>query len=155
MTELVITVYGDPAPQGSKTVFGRNVVESSKRVRPWREAVAQAVAAGPRIVAFGERVPVEVVITFWLPRPRSHYGTGRNASALRGDAPEYPVAKQRDDIDKLCRATLDALSGHGIPKGCPHVLDDDSQVAVLTAVKLYAGNGREPGARITVRTVDR
>ena len=40
---ITIRVYGTPAPQGSKRHVGRGVmVESSKKVKPWREAVKQA-----------------------------------------------------------------------------------------------------------------
>lgn len=146
MAELVIAVAGTPAPQGSKTLMRGRLVESSKRVKPWREAVVRAVREDPRILHFGERLPVEVEVTFYLPRPAGHYGTGRNAAALRGDAPDYPTAKQRDDVDKLSRSTLDALTESG-------VLSDDSQVVNLSARKRYAAYEQRPGAVIRVRTV--
>ena len=39
MTPITLTVRGLPAPQGSKRHIGRGVmVESSKRVKPWRDA---------------------------------------------------------------------------------------------------------------------
>lgn len=147
MTELFVTVYGTPAPQGSKSLMRGRLVESSKRVKPWRAAVVQAVRDNPRILRFTGRVPVEADITFLLERPAAHYGTGRNAARLRGDAPAYPVARQRDDIDKLCRSTLDALTESG-------VLADDSQVTQLVARKRYAEAGTIPGALIRVSTME-
>ena len=46
MTFLRINVLGTPAPQGSKRHVGRGImVESSRLVGPWREAVKAAVAA--------------------------------------------------------------------------------------------------------------
>ena len=46
MTNLRNEVLGTPAPQGSKRhVGGGRMVESSKLVGPWREAVKAAVAA--------------------------------------------------------------------------------------------------------------
>lgn len=142
MSEVVITVQGTPAPQGSKNVFGKNVVESSKLVKPWRAAVMAAVlhAAANRHFAG----PLDVDALFYLARPASHYGTGRNAAALRGDAPQYPAV--RPDLDKYARGLLDALQLAG-------VMDDDGQVISLTARKRYAGHGVHPGATVRVREI--
>lgn len=147
MTELVITVYGEPAPQGSKwsPAAGR-VVEVSRKIRPWRKAVAAAVLlarAGRHLEG-----PLEVEATFLLQRPKSHYGTGRNAAALRGDAPAYPIAKGKGDSDKFARGLLDALQFAG-------VYDDDGQVVTVVAHKFWAETGTVPGAVVTVRTVGR
>ena len=61
------------------------MVESSKRVKPWRRQVAAAY----RDHCFGDMLdgPVSVTVDFYLPRPKSHYGTGRNAGALKPSAP--------------------------------------------------------------------
>lgn len=78
-------VLGLPAPQGSKRHVGEGrMVESSKRVKPWRRQVAAAY----RDHDFGDVLdgPVSVTVDFYLPRPKSHYGTGRNAGALVGAA---------------------------------------------------------------------
>lgn len=144
-----ITVYGTPAPQGSKRHVGNGVmIESSKKVKPWRQDVKHAaldalidqrcVSARP----WGPDHPLQVEITFYLPRPRSHYGTGRNAATLKPSAPTRPAVKP--DIDKLTRSTLDALGEAGL-------WTDDSRVAVLLAEKQYADH-RAPGAVIDVTT---
>ena len=45
MSELVVVVYGVPAPQGSKRHVGHGIlVESSKKLRPWRDAVRWTTA---------------------------------------------------------------------------------------------------------------
>jgi crossover junction endodeoxyribonuclease RusA len=144
MSELVITVRGMPAPQGSKDIFRGRPVESSKLVKPWRKSVADAVLVhrANRHLAG----PLAVDAVFYLPRPKGHYGTGRNASALRGDAPDYPVARGRGDVDKYSRGLLDALQLAG-------VMDDDGQVADLTARKRYAELGTLPGALVRVRAL--
>jgi Holliday junction resolvase RusA-like endonuclease len=64
---------------------------------------------------------------FVLARPRSHYGTGRNADRLRATAPAWPCS--RPDATKLLRAVEDALTGV--------VWRDDGQVVVQTARKVY------------------
>jgi Holliday junction resolvase RusA-like endonuclease len=137
---IAITVHGTPAPQGSKRAIVRggraHLIESSHdRVKSWRQAVVDA--------ALGEdwmqlRGPVEVDVTFRLKRPKGHYRTGRNAHLLRDGAPAYPATMP--DLDKLLRATMDALTAAG-------VWADDAQVVTVTAAKTYG----QPGADITVR----
>lgn len=134
-----ITVHGIPAPQGSKRHVGNGrMIESSAKVKPWREAVKWAVIdQGPARMATGA---VVVDVTFYLPRPQGHYGTGRNACTLRPSAPEYPAVKP--DIDKLLRSTLDGLGDVG-------VWADDSRVVHVRASKAYADD-RPAGADITI-----
>lgn len=143
MTEVFITVYGTPAPQGSKDVLRGRVVESSRLVKPWRKDVADAV-----LIARANRHmqgPVAVDAVFLLERPKGHYGTGRNAAALRGDAPEYPAV--RPDVDKYARGLLDALQLAG-------VFGDDAQVVNLTARKRYVLAGCPAGAVVKVRELE-
>ena len=137
MTERALFVPGAPAPQGSKRHVGNGVmVESSKRLRPWRGTVTGAIVdAGwqhdPILAG-----PVRVTLTFAMPRPKHHYGTGRNAGVLRAAAPVWHEG--RGDADKLARAVLDALTDSG-------AIRDDGQVAWLTVSKVYA---QQPGVSI-------
>lgn len=135
-----LDVYGVPGPQGSKRHVGRGrMVESSQKVKPWRAAVVEACEAdldGP------VRGPVVVTITFYFARPRSHYGTGRNAARLRPTAPPFPTSRRHGDVDKLERATLDALVWAG-------AIDDDAMVVDLHAQKRY-GHPAEEGALIEI-----
>ena len=111
---------GAPAPQGSKRhVGGGRLVESSRAVGPWREAVraeTQRAASGHSL-----RGAVGVRLSFILPRPRSHYRTGRNAHLLRDSAPVWPAS--RPDLDKLVRAVLDGLTA-GTALLAVHTLTD-------------------------------
>jgi Holliday junction resolvase RusA-like endonuclease len=142
---LRFVVHGTPAPQGSKRHVGRGIlVESSKAVRPWREAVKTAALdaldalGGPGL--YPRDIPVSVAMTFLVRRPAGHYGTGRNATRLKPSAPARPVTAP--DLDKMIRSTLDALTDAG-------VWADDAQVALITAGKLYA-DAEHVGARIHV-----
>lgn len=129
-------VPGIPAPQGSKTKWG---TEASKNLKPWRDSVIIAARnAEPQRVYFSE---VAVDLTFFFPRPKSHFGTGRNATLLKSSAPEWKASAP--DLDKLCRAILDALVQAGI-------LRDDALVVTLNAGKLY---DEHPGCRVTIRPV--
>jgi crossover junction endodeoxyribonuclease RusA len=154
---MKIRVNGIPAPQGSKRPvrlgsgpaarFG--MAESSKKVGPWREAVrseVQAAYLAGQIPFPGHGdTPVKVTLRFYLPRPRNHYGTGRNAGQLLPSAPSWPAV--RPDVDKLARSTLDGLKTGG-------AYSDDSQVVSLTAYKIYAFDGDTPGADIEIEAAD-
>lgn len=128
---LIVTAYGIPGPQGSKTHVGEGrMIESSAKVKPWREAVGlYAMSARNKIRGWQMlRGPVEVSMVFSLPRPQSHYGTGRNAGKLRPSAPLRPDVTP--DLDKLVRSTCDALK-------TGRIYADDALVVGLRAAKHY------------------
>lgn len=144
-----ITVQGIPAPQGSKKVqryiHGRAVLgESSSKVKPWRQAVQIAAIdqyTGPVITG-----PVVVSIVFYFPRPKSHYRTGKFAGQLKDNAATHSTSSKDGDIDKLARATCDALSF-----ACGgSVIHDDSLIVSLSLEKRYIHYGELPGAVICI-----
>lgn len=119
-------VLGIPAPQGSKKHVGRGImVESSKLVKPWRQAVEQAVMIaapfGSRSDPILFRGPVAVDVAFFLSRPKS---------AKKGARPSA-----RPDIDKLMRSTFDAMTTAG-------VYEDDGRIVSVIAEKWYVGDER-------------
>ncbi len=86
--------------------------------------------------------PVGIGLEFRFPRPKSHYRGGKpDPDRLRKDAPHL-VAK-RPDLDKLCRAVLDALTGV--------VWVDDALVTRLQAIKYYDDT---PGVLISIDKVN-
>lgn len=68
---------------------------------------------------------LEVTAEFELSRPKSHYGTGRNAGVVKRSAPVVP----HQDVDNLLKGLLDALTGRAYV--------DDKQVVEVTARKSY------------------
>lgn len=164
---LTFSVGGVPAPQGSKSarsICGQeaqpcrncrkrhivkvNLVETAKGVHQWRAAVLAAARCATLAVAWGTWEPLEgpLILTaeFTLPRPKSHYRTGRNAGLLASSAPPYPASVP--DLSKLVRATEDAMTNAG-------VWLDDAQVTDIRTVKRYADDQRRPGAVITVAQI--
>ena len=153
---MTITVIGTPGPQGSKRYLGVRggrgiLVESSAKVKPWREAVKWAVrdkamadyeaAIGhppSNLLSAGIHIAgaVWVSMTFTLPRP---------SSAKKGSLPS-----KRPDLSKLVRATEDALTDSGI-------WDDDSRVVECFAAKRYPEEGRDsldvPGCVIRIEAI--
>ena len=129
-------VVGIPVPQGSKRVFhGRLVDVNDRQLKDWRALVGGSVEA----LGYFDG-PVKVELNFYLPRPKGHYGSGRNCNKLKPSAPGRPAVKP--DIDKLVRACLDAMTGL--------VFRDDSQVVTVVARKLYASDSRLPGVHIEI-----
>ena len=128
---LELTVVGTPVPQGSKTFVptaagGRAKESNEKALKPWRASVAAAA-----LDAMGELEPLvgplELRAIFVFPRPKAHFGTGRNAGRLKPSAPS--IVSTKPDLDKLVRAVGDALTGI--------VYRDDSQLAIVHAEKHY------------------
>ena len=137
-------VLGLPAPQGSKKHVGEGrMVESSERVKPWRRQVAAAY----RDHCFGDMLdgPVSVTVDFYLPRPKAHYGTGRNAGTLKPSAPAEH--RTMPDLDKLTRAVGDAPTRLA--------WRDDSQIVAWHAYKHYTTPEHPVGATITIQELRR
>ena len=146
MTRIELYAVGDPAPQGSHRYVGNGVmIESSKRVKPWR----RQVAAAARDAMVGRELltgPVSVTAIVRLPRPKNHYGTGRNADRLKPSAPRYPTSRALGDADKHLRSLLDGMTGA--------VYEDDSQVVAVHLYKQYADGDNPVGAHITIDTLE-
>lgn len=130
--------HGRPAPQGSKRHVGKGImVESSKKVAPWREAVKQAFLASGQTATRYEGAVVASV-SFLFQKPKSAPKSRR----------VYPSTRGTGDIEKLLRSTFDALVDVG-------VLRDDSQIVRLSDVtKDYASDGQALGALIIITSID-
>ncbi|NID14983.1 RusA family crossover junction endodeoxyribonuclease [Luteibacter yeojuensis] len=135
---IEIVVYGTPGPQGSKRHVGGGVmIESSKKVKPWRQdvrAAALEVRSGPPIDA-----PVICRMVFTLPKPLSAPKRRRT----------WPM--RTPDLSKLARSTEDALTEAGIWR------DDARLVEYERLAKVYPGEDPEaldaPGVRIVLRVL--
>ena len=131
---VVFTVWGEAVPAGSKTSFGKGrVVDSGEKRKKkmktseWRSHVQKAAGEA---MADSELFPgaLNLLVTFYMPRPKGHFGTGRNAGTLKKSAPAYPIVMP--DTTKLLRAVEDAMTGV--------VWRDDAQVVDQHARKVYA-----------------
>ena len=143
MSTISVIVYGSPAPKGSKKFVGmaggRGVmIESSKRVKPWREDV-KAAALAARNGAAPLDCPLSVRMIFTVPKPTSAPRRRRT------------WAMRKPDLSKLARSTEDALVDAGL------ITDDARIVQYERLAKVYPGEDREaleaPGVRITVQSM--
>lgn len=128
-------VVGVPAPQGSKKHVGNGImVESSKKLKPWRDAVADAAKE-----AMGGREPYDqamrLAVEFRMPMPQSRRKRDRLFGML--------WAEKKPDIDKILRATLDAMKTGG-------VYSDDARVVEVYMVMVEVNSWT--GARIELDT---
>ncbi len=144
-------VPGIPQPAGSKKAFrhaatGKVIVmDDAKRSRPWKDRVTSLAmeARNGDIGCFHGGLltgPLELTLNLIMPRPRGHYGTGKNSDRLKPLAPPYPVGKP--DSTKLCRAVEDALESV--------IYKNDSQIVDQHIYKRYGDN---PGVMIQVHTI--
>ena len=140
---IEITVYGSPAPQGSKSfkgIWGGKAVlaESSKHVKPWRDAVRGDAIVARQAIGGWEVLdgPLAVEMVFTVPKPASAPKRRRT----------WPM--RMPDLSKLCRSTEDALTDAGVWK------DDARVVSYDRLQKVYPGEGQDaleaPGAVIRV-----
>jgi len=70
-------------------------------------------------------------VAFIMPRPKSHYGTGKNSGAPKPSAPTYHT--QKPDLDNPVKFVKDCLNGV--------CWRDDSQVVSLIASKSWGPEG--------------
>jgi Holliday junction resolvase RusA-like endonuclease len=131
---LAMTVYGVPAPKGSRTLGRRRdgstfTRPASNREHAWVEAVARQATwlrSQPRRPLL--EPPYAVALEFYLARP-AHPAHG------------HPT---RGDVDKLARAVLDGLVRGGL-------ISDDRHVVELAARKAWAATPAGACCRIQVR----
>lgn len=139
MNRIEIQVFSTPAPQGSKRhVGGGRMIESSKKVAPWRQDVAAAARAA--MERLGNPTPMDgplvARIVFTPRKPAS-------APKTRQTFPD-----RTPDLSKLLRSTEDALVTAG-------VIADDARIVGYTRLwKCFPGEDDEslpsPGVRIVI-----
>jgi hypothetical protein len=137
---LFARVHGVPAPQGSKKFVGHAkngrgiLVESSKKVKPWRAAVTMAVLEAKETAPVHFEGAVRLTLQFIMPRV---------SSEPKGWTRRHTRAP---DLSKLIRATEDAITDAAAWR-------DDCCVVEVTAVKVTAELGEAPGCQIVIEAL--
>ena len=141
-----IFIPGIPQSRGSKKSFpikrangsiGVAVTDNNPKSKQWMQMIALAVYKQMGEGVYSGQITLDV--EFVMPRPKSHYRTGKRSNELRDNAPHAHTSKP--DRGKLLRAVEDALTGI--------VYRDDSQVWAGQVKKVYGDN---PGVLITVQS---
>ena len=113
-------VLGTPVPQGSMRAFlpkgwDRPIITSdNKKLKAWRAQVSQMAVLLWNHKPLPRTIPIKLFLTFYFLRPKSNKDVHKTT---------------KPDVDKLCRAILDSLTGI--------VYEDDSQVIKAVIYKLY------------------
>lgn len=141
---MIIIVYGEPAPQGSKKFMGVTkqgkgiLAEASDKTSPWRADIMTAARAA--LETLGRPSPLDgalvMRVVFSFTRPKSIKRAKRPFPSV------YP------DLSKLIRSTEDALKAAG-------VIRDDALICEYTRLaKVYCNEDPEaltsPGAFIVI-----
>lgn len=140
---IELHIPGHPQPGGSKRGFipkGWNravIVDANPKAADWKRTVQVfAQEHHPEPLFDG---PLRVTMTFFLARPKGHYGK----RGLLPSAPAFPCNKP--DVLKLARSTEDALTGI--------VWTDDARIVTEHLYKRWAEDGRT-GALIVVEEIE-
>ena len=95
----------------------------------------------------GNRKPIEgpiiIQMTFYMPRPKNHFGSGKNEGVLKKTAPRFHTSTP--DLDNLEKFVFDCLNGV--------VWIDDALVVKATSIKAYAPVLGNESTEITIREV--
>lgn len=149
---LSVIAMGLPIPQGSKRIVGAQRLGVARAqlidvngvtLKHWRKTVAEAAQEAMALHQWSQLrdVPIACYLAFTMQPPK-------DLAKRIAKAPTLPApCHKTPDIDKLCRAVLDALTIAG-------VWHDDRHVARLTASKSYAGGFgamAEPGLLATIK----
>lgn len=132
---IILHVEGIPKPQPRPRAFalnGRARVYDAGTAEGWKSSIAAAALAHRPAQPIDE--PLRLMIRYYLPRPKGHFGK----KGLRGSAPAHPCGKP--DLDNLDKAVLDALTEIGMWR-------DDSLVCRKESEKSY---GTRAGAEIQI-----
>ena len=134
MNRLSVVVEGEARPQGALVSGlrkdGRRYLRNrgGTALTKWRDLIADTVR--PQVEGKPTDDPVAVSAVFYVRRPASHFGTGRNAGTLRSSAAVFPTKRSGGDLNKLAHALLERADRFATE------LETETRLApVLTLVK--------------------
>ena len=136
MQEIRFTIDGDPiAQERHRTSKGRTYDPSSKAKDDF---LLLSKIHKPKTPL---QIPLRVTLMFGFARPKSHFGTGKNAEIVKDKAPFWKTSVP--DNDNLAKFVCDALNGV--------FWKDDSYIVSLHVQKYYTAI---PRVEVTIDAVD-
>ena len=129
MDTIYIKVPGQPKSQSRHKHFTRGnysgVYDPSADEK--QSFLAYIVPDAPAVPLEG---PIELLLVFYMKRPKGHYGTGKNSGSIKPNAPYY--CSKKPDIDNMIKFVTDAMNSI--------FWKDDAQICKITAQKIYSVN---------------
>lgn len=129
-SELFIEVDPLPTPRPRFRRIGKNIqTYYNKGYKDYMKYIKEEFIINSDLNSVFEG-SVRLELEFLMPRPKYHYGTGRNSNNIK-DKYHTPGYNHiiKPDIDNLSKAIIDSLNGV--------LYKDDSQVVDLTSKKRY------------------
>ena len=139
---MKITIPGNPTRQ--KRARSKN---GQRPYDPQKKEKADFVRMVMGQISLDERIekgkPVYMEFSFYLPRPKHHYRTGKFSHLLKASAPTLPCTSSTADLDNYVKFVKDCLNGLAY--------HDDCQVVTYGGVdKRYCNLGDDPYSIITI-----
>jgi len=137
---MKIIIPGDPIAKARPRFARRGQFVSTYNVQETEEGRALLLCRDQIKEQFTG--PIEASLWFFIRRPKSHYGTGRNAEILKKTSPVYPSVKP-PDVDNYVKFYLDILNGVAWV--------DDAQICYIKACKRFCEIGKQPSTVIMLQ----
>ena len=87
---------------------------------------------------------ISIEFRFIMPRPKSHYRTGKNKHILKDKYKDVVNHSFTPDLDNLIKLICDVIQGKN------RMICDDSQICLIQAGKVY---GKEPRTEVTIEEI--
>lgn len=155
MTTISFFAAGIPAAQPRARARARKIIVKGRPTwvgdvynppdaDQWKRDVG--FAARPYMPSEPWAVPIHLELVFYFPRPKGHYGSGKNAGKIKDTAPRLHTV--RPDCENCIKAVQDALTEM-------RFWVDDCWVAKVWADKLYeVPPSLPPGCQITITPLE-
>ena len=139
MNDIDFYVPGAPQPlkRHRMTRRGRVYDPSADDKKVWMETALSFCPIKPL------QGGLEVELEFIMPRPKSHFGTGKNDGKLKPTAPTQHL--HTPDLDNLVKFVLDAMNGK--------FYIDDSQIVSIICSKTFSQEKDECGTVVCIRSI--
>lgn len=134
-------IPGQPVP-APRIKVGRWGAYYGKAYGTWLPAAREYAESAWDGGRFEPDVLLDVSLEIWVARPKSHYGTGKNANRVKpGQETKYPTPN--GDVDNYAKGPLDALAGVAYY--------DDKQIIRLSVMKSWTEDTDHwPGVRVEI-----
>ena len=139
--EIQISIPGKPIAKKRPKFYRRGSFVGAYNAQETEEGKFQLLANSQIKLERPISNPICIDMLFYMLRPKSHFGTGRNKEILKKTAPYVHFSKP--DIDNLEKMVYDCLN--------QMAWMDDSLIVESRAKKVYS---RNPRTEITIVEVD-
>lgn len=137
-------VPGVPVPQPRPSVALRGTVpvayyrDPKKKLKIWKTNIQVEAEVHP---CWPKDVSLSLQLAFYMPRPKADFNA---KGEVKDRAPKWHTKKP--DVDNLVKAVQDALEGI--------LWENDSQISILVAKKLWDDTGNTPGMDLIAKEVE-